>query len=260
MSDRTSDPTSEPRHEHDETDLARAEDALVALAAEAAHRAGPDGTAGMDAALHAALYEWLARDARLARPRAGRRAAAREARRFADVVLARRATERVRELARVRELPRRPRERPAPVAEPLGAAVERAGGDGCAAALDLRVAAGDGRALWDQACERWVTLPAGLPQGRYLAVGVAGDSMLPLLAPGDTLLVRLGAAPAPGAIVVARGRDDGYVVKQVGRVTARTIELRSLNPAYRPFRVANGPSAVLGVVVVRWRGEAARGT
>ncbi|HEY0971332.1 MAG TPA: S24 family peptidase, partial [Gemmatimonadales bacterium] len=118
---------------------------------------------------------------------------------------------------------------------------------------ELRVAAGAGRELWEQGCDRWVELPEGLPRGRYVALGVWGDSMEPLLTAGDTVLVRLGAAPAPGAVVVARLADDGYVVKQVGRVTTRTIELRSLNPAYAPVRVRRVPDAVLGAVVMAWR-------
>ena len=159
-----------------------------------------------------------------------------------------------------------PTREPAPAAErtvpplPLAAAVAAAALERGAPLLDLRVAAGDGRALWEQACERWVALPPGVAAGRHVALGVAGDSMRPLLEPGDTLLVRLDADPATGALVVARVAGDGYVVKQVGALTAATIELRSLNPAYRPRRVRRRPGAVLGVVVAWWgaRGRGAR--
>ena len=243
----------EPTHgagPHDAADAhADLEDRLTALAGLAA--AGRLGATSLDG-----LYAWLAADARLAAAPADRRRTERQALRFADALLARRAVARASAGdGGVRAIARRPLERAAGRVAPLDEAVARAAAVGCAPLLDLRVAAGDGRLLWEQACERWVTLPAALPVGRYLAVGVAGDSMLPLLAPGDTILVRLGAEPAAGAVVVARGRDDGYVVKQVGRVTARSVELRSLNPAYAPFRVRRAPGTVLGVVVLRWRGE-----
>jgi phage repressor protein C with HTH and peptisase S24 domain len=43
---------------------------------------------------------------------------------------------------------------------------------------------------------------------------VIGDSMRPTLAPGDRLLVRYGAAPTPGALVVARFPDGTLAVKR----------------------------------------------
>lgn len=246
-------PTHDARRDADPGRHAAFDDRLATLAGlAAAERLAGEGDVASGRALDA-LYEWLAADARLAAAPAARARTERRAALFADRVLARRASLRLADGDAVRAAGTPP-ERAAERVEPLADAIARAAAAGCAPLLDLRVAAGDGRLLWEQACERWVTLPSSLPTGRYLAVGVAGDSMLPLLAPGDTLLVRLGAEPAPGAVVVARGRDDGYVVKQVGRVTARSVELRSLNPTYAPFRVRRAPGAVLGVVVLRWRG------
>jgi nickel-type superoxide dismutase maturation protease len=43
---------------------------------------------------------------------------------------------------------------------------------------------------------------------------VHGDSMLPLLRPGDRLLVRYGASVRPGALVLARFPDGSLVVKR----------------------------------------------
>jgi nickel-type superoxide dismutase maturation protease len=59
------------------------------------------------------------------------------------------------------------------------------------------------------------TLQPRLP---WLRVAVRGPSMLPVLAPGDWLLVRRVAATAPGRVVVVRlgGR---LVVKRVSRRT-----------------------------------------
>jgi nickel-type superoxide dismutase maturation protease len=44
------------------------------------------------------------------------------------------------------------------------------------------------------------------------AVEVAGDSMLPVLRPGDWLLVRSGARIAPGSVVVARHPRQGVLI------------------------------------------------
>ncbi|HEU4631436.1 MAG TPA: S24 family peptidase [Gemmatimonadaceae bacterium] len=227
------------------------EDRLVALV-------GHHSAATLDPAQpgFVALCEWLAAEAVRAQRAGQRRRTARAAARFADAVLARRGAARVAERGALLVAAGAPPERAAPVAVPLVDAVVLARTRGCAPLLDLRVAAGAGRALWEQACDRWVELPPDTPGGRYVALGVAGDSMLPLLAPGDTLLVRLDELPAPDTLVVARTPDDGYVVKRVGRVTTRHVELRSLNPAYAPFRVRRTAGAVLGTVVLRWRGGA----
>ena len=120
-----------------------------------------------------------------------------------------------------------------------------------AAVLDLSVAAGAGRALWDAECESCTPLPDGVPSGRYLALRVAGKSMEPLMHPGDVVLVRLGSELVPDSIVVARLPDDGYVVKRVGRMARRSIELLSLNPAFAPIHAPRSAHTVLGTVVLR---------
>lgn len=237
---------------HDGDPALALEDALVGVAGTAAADALPPA----DPAL-LLLHDWLAVEARLARSAAERRRDSQRADRFAAAMVARCGLARA-----ARRIPSR---EPAPAVEravparPLAEAVARAALERGAPLLDLRVAAGDGRALWEQACDRWVALPPGVAAGRHVALGVAGDSMRPLLEPGDTLLVRLDAEPATGALVVARVSGDGYVVKQVGAMTGATIELRSLNPAYRPRRVRRRPGAVLGVVVAWWgaRGRSA---
>lgn len=76
--------------------------------------------------------------------------------------------------------------------------------------------------------------------------------MLPLLTPGDLILVRLTRTVRPGTIVVARHPDDGYVVKAVSRITRDQIELESLNPAFAPVSVPRRGGRVLGTVVGRW--------
>lgn len=118
--------------------------------------------------------------------------------------------------------------------------------------LDMAVAAGAGRELWDEECTEWAEIPAGIPVGRHLALRVAGDSMTPFFHPGDTVLVRLGDTVAAGSVIVARLPDDGYVVKRVGRATRYEIDLVSLNPSYAPVTLTREPGLVLGTVVLRW--------
>lgn len=141
---------------------------------------------------------------------------------------------------------------PARVDSPMTAAVDEARRYGCSPQWDLAVAAGAGRALWDEPCESWVKLPAGTPPGRYVALRVAGDSMAPAIHSGDVILVRLGTELVRGGIVVARDADEGYVVKRVGRAVGRDIELESLNPDYGPITIPHDPSRVLGTVIMRW--------
>jgi SOS-response transcriptional repressor LexA len=121
--------------------------------------------------------------------------------------------------------------------------------------IAFAAAAGVGREIWDEPCERWIELPDPVPRGAYVALSVSGDSMTPLFHPGDVILVRLGAAVERRSVVVARHPDDGYVLKEVGRVGRREIELRSLNPAYPPVRIPRAAELVVGTVVLRWCGH-----
>jgi SOS-response transcriptional repressor LexA len=124
--------------------------------------------------------------------------------------------------------------------------------------IDLDVAAGAGRELWDVECELCIPLPAELPRGRHLALKVSGDSMEPLVHAGDVILVRLGVDVVRDTVVVARQPEDGYVVKRVGRVLQRSIELRSLNPAFPPLLIPRVANVMLGTVVLRWCGHGER--
>jgi SOS-response transcriptional repressor LexA len=121
--------------------------------------------------------------------------------------------------------------------------------------IESGVAAGIGRLL-DEVPDVWVDLPNEVPDGRYVALRVAGDSMEPLLEHGDVVLVELGATAMTGAVIVARNADDGYMVKRVARTataTDDTIHLASINPDYHPIALPSRPGTVLGRVVLRWR-------
>lgn len=121
--------------------------------------------------------------------------------------------------------------------------------------LEHGIAAGIGRALWDEPCDSWVRVPDDMPRGDYVALTVKGDSMLPLIHSDDVVLVKLGADVARDTIVVARRPDDGYVVKRVGRVSPSTVELISLNPEYPPTTIERAEGAITGTVLLRWCGH-----
>jgi hypothetical protein len=129
---------------------------------------------------------------------------------------------------------------------------EEAARVGSAPFLDLGVAAGIGRELWDEECSSWVRLPGGIPKGSYVALKVNGESMMPLLHSGDVMIVRLDSSFSSGDIVVARLEDDGFVVKRLGRVTAASVELLSINPAFGSIQVPRSIQPVVGAVVLCW--------
>ncbi|HET7387711.1 MAG TPA: S24 family peptidase [Nocardioidaceae bacterium] len=62
---------------------------------------------------------------------------------------------------------------------------------------------------------------AGDPMRRWGFAVVRGSSMLPTLHPGDRLLVRHGAVPREGAVVVCRLPDRAGPVVAVKRVVRR---------------------------------------
>jgi phage repressor protein C with HTH and peptisase S24 domain len=118
---------------------------------------------------------------------------------------------------------------------------------------ELGVAAGVGRELWDEPCERWIELPQTLAAGqKYVALTVSGSSMEPALHAGDVVLVSVGATVRRDSIVVARRPEEGYVVKAVGRLSRRAIELRSLNPEFAAFSIPRDDALIVGTVVMRW--------
>jgi SOS-response transcriptional repressor LexA len=121
-----------------------------------------------------------------------------------------------------------------------------------AVVVDFAIAAGTGRELWDVECEGAIAVPSMLPRGEYLALTVFGDSMDPLLHSGDMILVRRGDELKSGSVVVMRDAEAGYIVKKVGRVEPRSVELLSINPSYPPRRVRRARGAVLGTVLLRW--------
>ena len=72
----------------------------------------------------------------------------------------------------------------------------------------------------------------GAEEGTY-ALEIAGDSMDPLYREGDRVIVRpLSEPPRRGDRVVVKTTGGEVMAKEVARVTARRLTLRSVNPAH----------------------------
>lgn len=245
--ERTNEQGRDPRRE-------RQADALMRLAADwAFNELLPDDPRNVP------FFEWLAIELRERQAPDERAALERRAEEFGRRI----ARRWQHEVLEVQSEPGPPPLHVAPVQTTAARALELAAAASKAPYVDLAVAAGAGRELWDEDCVEWVDVPAHLAPGRHLAVRVSGDSMTPLLHDGDTLLVRVGERHeqlVSGHIVIARRPDDGYVVKQLGTIGPRELELRSLNPAFPSVRIPRRPGAVLGTVVMRWCAHQAAST
>jgi SOS-response transcriptional repressor LexA len=152
-------------------------------------------------------------------------------------------------VARVMEAPRL---RSPSVAGTPADVLAAASRESAAPVVELSVAAGIGRELWDEPVESWLEVPPGAPAGQYLALKVAGESMVPLMHTGDTVLVRIGADVECDTVIVARHPDDGYVCKRVRRVRSDAIELTSLESNRPPITIPRDPRLILGTVLMVW--------
>jgi SOS-response transcriptional repressor LexA len=118
--------------------------------------------------------------------------------------------------------------------------------------VELGIAAGVGRELWDEPAEAWVEIPNDAPSGEYVALRIVGDSMSPLMHTGDTVLVKRGSEVRRDTVIVARHPDDGYVCKRVSRVRRTSIELASLAPGLPPIAIPRDGRLVVGTVMLVW--------
>jgi phage repressor protein C with HTH and peptisase S24 domain len=64
------------------------------------------------------------------------------------------------------------------------------------------------------------------------ALEIAGDSMLPLYRDGDVVVVSPAAVTRRGDRVIVKTREGEVMAKELKRRTAKTVELRSLNPEH----------------------------
>jgi len=198
------------------------------------------------------FWEWLGREA------AARQDAASRARTGESAsTIARRVGSHAKPV-RVLCIDHPPPEIAAPIEGPIVGVLDHARRLRAAPLVELGVAAGVGRTLWDEPAESWVRVPAdaGLPDRRYVALRIVGDSMIPLLHSGDVVLVDLDGEVTTGAVIVARaaadGGTEGYVVKRVSGTTASTLELSSLNPDYPSLTIPSDRRRILGPVLLRW--------
>ena len=71
-------------------------------------------------------------------------------------------------------------------------------------------------------------------EGRF-SLEISGDSMVPLYRPGDRVIVDpTQTTVRKGDRVVVRTTDGETVAKEILALTARTVTLGSINPAYEP--------------------------
>ena len=82
---------------------------------------------------------------------------------------------------------------------------------------------------WDE-----IDVP-GEGEGVY-ALEVSGDSMLPVYRAGDRILVQPVMEPRRGDRVVVKTQEGEVMAKEVERISAKRLELLSLNPEY-PGRI-----------------------
>jgi phage repressor protein C with HTH and peptisase S24 domain len=88
---------------------------------------------------------------------------------------------------------------------------------------DAGFPAGEG---WDL-----IELPGRAPEGTY-ALGIQGDSMLPLYRHGDILIVDPNAPVHRGDRVVVKTAGGEVMAKVLEKQTTRAIDLLSLNPEH----------------------------
>lgn len=76
-----------------------------------------------------------------------------------------------------------------------------------------------------------IRFPGDEGDGAY-ALEISGESMAPVYRHGDRIVVSPDAPPRRGDRVVVKTRSGEVMAKELGRVTADSVELISLNPAY----------------------------
>ena len=100
---------------------------------------------------------------------------------------------------------------------------------------------------WDE-----IAFPA-VDDERAYALEIAGDSMNPAYRDGDIIMVSPGAPVRRGDRVVVKTREGEVLAKELKRRTAKTVELKSLNPEHpdRQFAVAD----VLWIARIVWASQ-----
>lgn len=97
---------------------------------------------------------------------------------------------------------------------------------------------------WDE-----VEVPGGAGLESVYALEISGDSMLPAYRRGDTIIVAPGAAVRRGDRVVVKTVDGEVMAKELGRRTAKSVELRSLNPEHGDRVIASAQIAWIARII-----------
>ena len=129
--------------------------------------------------------------------------------------------------------------------------------------IDVRASAGAGAIVESESPiaqwgfpEMWLRASFGANPGELHLITVEGDSMEPVLAPGDKVMVDTGRqVPSPPGIFVLY---DGFgtVVKRLEHIPNSdppTIHIKSANPAYERYDRTADEINVVGRVIGVWR-------
>ena len=100
---------------------------------------------------------------------------------------------------------------------------------------------------WDE-----IPFPAVEDEHAY-ALEISGDSMQPAYRDGTVIIVSPSAPIRRGDRVVVKTRDGEVMAKELKRKTAKTLELKSLNPEH-PDR-ALSTEEVLWVARIVWASQ-----
>jgi phage repressor protein C with HTH and peptisase S24 domain len=100
----------------------------------------------------------------------------------------------------------------------------------------------------------WDAVPfPGLDDEHAYALEVSGDSMEPLYRDGDVLLISPGATVRKGDRVVVKTKDGEVLAKELKRKSAKSVELRSLNPAHKDRTLP--ASEVVWIARILWASQ-----
>ena len=114
-----------------------------------------------------------------------------------------------------------------------------------------RASAGPGSLALDETPTEYLYVSRSLVKGDCVAFVAEGDSMMPLIQPGDRVVVTKSNQPRAGLTFLVRREDGEYSLKQVKWDAATSQWMwHSLNPAYAP-EPAKGE--ILGLAITIWR-------
>ena len=100
----------------------------------------------------------------------------------------------------------------------------------------------------------WDAVPfPSLDDEHAYALEVSGDSMEPLYRDGDILLISPGATVRKGDRVVVKTKGGEILAKELKRKSAKSVELRSLNPAHRDRTLP--ASEVVWIARILWASQ-----